>query len=168
MLPLKPAVTGDLAHELSNTRLMLERVPEEHFDWTPHKKSMSLGQLAGHLANIPLWQTMILTQDEVDLAAIPARGEMPATRSALLEQFDARVDTLKETLDALDPDALAQPWTLRHGERIIVEQPRAAMLRSMGISHMIHHRGQLSVYLRLLDVPVPGVYGPSADDEGGF
>jgi uncharacterized damage-inducible protein DinB len=168
MLPLKPATTGDLIHELSNTRLMLERVPDEHFDWTPHEKSMSLGQLAGHLANIPRWQAMILTQDEVDLATLPPQQDAPETRADLLEHFDARVDTLKETLDALDANALAQPWTLRHGERIIMEQPRAAMLRSMGISHMIHHRGQLSVYLRLLDVPVPGVYGPSADDEGGF
>jgi uncharacterized damage-inducible protein DinB len=168
MLPLKPATTGDLIHELSNTRLMLERVPDEHFDWTPHEKSMSLGQLAGHIANILQWQAMILRQDEVDLAAPPPQQDAPETRADLLELFDARVDALKQTLDALDPDALARPWTLRHGERIIMEQPRAAMLRSMGISHMIHHRGQLSVYLRLLEVPVPGVYGPSADDEGGF
>jgi uncharacterized damage-inducible protein DinB len=162
---LSQAALGDLAHEVSTTRRVLERVPEEHFAWRPHEKSMSLGGLALHLANLLSWQRTIVQDREFDLAATPPPATTePASHEELLQRFDENAAALSEALAGAAEGALAEPWTLRRGEQVIMQQPRAAILRSMGISHMVHHRGQLTVYLRLLDVPVPGVYGPSADE----
>ena len=158
--------TGDLEHELVTTRRMLERAPEEHFAWKPHEKSMSLGALAGHIANLLWWQTMMLQQDEFDMAAPQPPRTAPESRAALLQEFDEKAAVLREALAQTDEAALAQPWTLRSGDHVIFTQPRVAVLRGFGISHMVHHRGQLSVYLRLLDVPVPPSYGPTADERG--
>lgn len=156
--------TGDLERELATTRRMLERVPDEHFAWKPHEKSMSLGTLAAHLANLLWWQTATLEQDEFDMAAPQPPRTVPESREALLREFDEKAAVLREALAQTDEAALARPWTLRRGDHIIFTQPKAAILRSFGISHMVHHRGQLSVYLRLLDVPVPPSYGPTADE----
>ena len=158
------AALADLQHEIATTRL-LERVPDEHLDWKPHPKSVSLGGLAVHLVNLPHWSTMILQQDELDVAAPgPPRSEGPSGRDEVLRAFDDNAARLQSALESADAGALGEEWTLRRGDHVIFRQPRAAVLRGMGISHMIHHRGQLSVYLRLLDVPVPPIYGPSADE----
>jgi len=161
---LRQSALGDLEHELATTRRVLERVPEEHFGWKPHEKSYSLGDLATHLANLVYWQTTMLRQDHFDVASTPQRRERAASREALLEEFDRHVQALRDALAGLDDAALAAPWSLRRGEQVLLQGPRVGMVRSMGISHMVHHRGQLSVYLRLLGVPVPPIYGPTADE----
>ncbi len=164
MTSLKRTATADLSHEFGNTRRMLERVPEEHFDWKPHPKSMSLAELSGHIANLGFWMVMLLKTEDLDLATLPRKARVPTRLDELLTIFDGHVATVNELLTRSDDEAFAQTWTLRRGDYVIAQQPRFVAFRTMGISHMVHHRGQLSVYLRLLDVPVPGVYGPSADD----
>lgn len=154
---------GDLDHEIANTRRVLERVPDEHLAWKPHARSFSLGDLAAHVANLLYWQIATLTRDEFDLAAPFDRPAMDS-RAKMLEVFDAQAAELRRTVDATDDAALMKPWTLRHGDHVIFTMPKLAVMRGFGISHLVHHRGQLTVYLRLLDVPVPGLYGPSADE----
>jgi len=162
--PLKQAVLGDLDHEISTTRRVLERAPEDRYGWRPHDKSWTLGELCAHLQNLVSWNRMILEQDGFDLAAKPPPRTVPQNTEQLLRQFDEQKKALDETVAAIDDEALGGTWTLRRGDQVIFARPRAAVLRGMGISHMVHHRGQLSVYLRLLDVPVPATYGPSADE----
>lgn len=161
---LKQLALGDLDHELETTRRVLERVPEQHLDWKPHAKSFSLGQLATHLTQIPYWVTITLTQDELDAAATP-RIEPPATVEELMRRFDENAAGARESMANADESTFGQSWTLRAGDHVILSMPRLAVLRSFCISHMVHHRGQMSVYLRLLDVPVPSIYGPTADEQ---
>lgn len=163
---IRDVAFGDVAHELANTRRMLAAAPEKHWEWHPHEKSWSLGELATHVANLVGWQISILAQPEFDLANSPPPREA-AQPSALLAEYDARADTLLKALAGASDDTLAAEWTLRNGKEVLFRMPRTAALRSFGLSHMIHHRGQLGVYLRLLDAPVPGIYGPSADEASG-
>lgn len=159
---------ADFAHELRTTRRVLERVPDDRLGWKPHEKSMSLGGLATHIVNLLQWQLWTLEGDSFDLAAAPPSVEPFESREAILATFDERAAALDEELEATDEGALAQAWTLRRGEAVLMEQPRASVLRGMGLRHIVHHRGQLSVYLRLLDVPVPPIYGPTADEPMQF
>lgn len=163
----KNLALADVGHELSGTRRVLDRVPDGQFDWRPHEKSMTLGGLATHLTNLLGWQRSILEQDEFDLASGPARREALTTRAAVLAEWDEQAPKLEATLAGLDDAALAAVWTLRQGDLVLFSQPRLVAYRTFGVSHMVHHRGQLGVYLRLLGVPVPGVYGPSADEHRG-
>lgn len=158
---------GDLPQELANTRRLLERVPDEHLGWRPHERSMTLGGLATHVANLPLWPWMILNEDGFDLAAPFPRPEPLASRKAILASFDERAEALRARLASTADADLLGGWVLRHGDQVMVDTTRAAAVRTFGISHIIHHRAQLTVFLRLLDTPVPGMYGPSADEEGG-
>jgi uncharacterized damage-inducible protein DinB len=161
---LKQLALGDLEHELETTRRVLERVPEQHLDWKPHAKSFSLGQLATHLTQIPYWITITVTQDELDAAAAP-RIEPPATHAEIMRRFDDNVAEARAALQNADESTFGNNWSLKAGDHVILSMPRLAVLRSFCLSHMIHHRGQLSVYLRLLDVPVPSIYGPTADEQ---
>ena len=158
---------GDLEHEMAQTRRVLERVPDEHFDWKPHEKSMPLGRLAAHVANLPWLARAALQGDELDVATVPRPdpASAPKGRDDILAKFDAELANLSAALDAADDATLMQKWTLRNGERVVMSVPRAGAIRGMGISHLIHHRAQLTVYLRILDVPIPGLYGPSADEQ---
>ncbi len=166
-LSVKQAALGDLAFEVATTRRLLAAVPTEHLAWRPHARSWPLGALASHTANLLHWQVLILTQDEFDLASAPTPSTTgPASADELLRDFDAKATALQEALAAVDDEALARPWTLRHGPREIFTDSKALVLRRMGISHLVHHRAQIGLYLRLLDVPVPSSYGPSADDAG--
>ncbi len=153
--------------ESSTTRKLLSRVPADKFGWKPHPKSMSLGQLANHIAGLPHWVGGSLLPGEFDLAKGPADGgapKDPASAEALMKTFEESAASAKAAMAQLD-DALAMgTWTLRHGAKVIMEMPRIAFVRTILLNHGIHHRGQLSVYLRLLDVPVPPIYGPSADE----
>lgn len=164
---LKDLAFGDVAQELSSTRRILDRLPDEHLSWRPHEKSMTLGALATHVVNLLGWQTMILQQAEFDLAATPPRREALGSRQELLDEFDTRQREVEELLNTVDEEALGGQWTLRSGDHVIFRRPRAVAMRVFGLSHLIHHRAQLSVYLRLLDLPVPGLYGPSADERQG-
>jgi uncharacterized damage-inducible protein DinB len=154
-------------HELATTRRVLERVPEAEFGWKPHPKSMTLGQLAGHVASIPFWLSATLDTPFYDVMAgdREATLEPPASRSEMLRQFDEKVRKARASLaNASDAEMMA-PWSLKQGGTVIFSMPRVAAVRSFVMNHMIHHRGQLSVYLRLKDVPVPPIYGPSADEQ---
>lgn len=152
--------------EMANTRRVLAVVPAADAAWKPHPKSTALGDLAAHVALIPMWGRYTLEVTELDLAAPENAGAARTgftTVPELLERFDQRVrDTRSALARASDAD-LGVTWTLKAGERTVFSMPRAAVLRSFVLSHMIHHRGQLTVYLRLRDVPLPAIYGPSAD-----
>lgn len=158
-------------HEMASTRRLLERLPADRADWQPHPKSMALSGLATHLANVPFWASMTVATDELDLA--PPGGEpMPSPTYTgvddLLATFDKNVADARAALAGASDACLMGPWTLKKGGHAIFTMSRVACLRSFVVNHMIHHRGQLSVYLRQLDVPLPAIYGPSADDAGGM
>ena len=165
-MPMVDALLPEFDHEMSVTRKVLERVPDDKFDWKPHPKSMSLGALAQHVANLPLWGTITLTQSELDLAG-QQQLPSPPSRQELLAGFDRRVAETRALLSNKSDAELMTPWTLKKDGHTLFTMPKAAIWRSFVLSHLIHHRGQLSVYLRLNDVPVPSMYGPSAD-EGAF
>ncbi len=150
-------------HEIAVTRKLLERVPEDKFDWKPHAKAFPLGQLAGHVATLPHWGVMTIGQSEFELdgSGPPA----PTTsRAALLAAFDDRASAFRASLVGRTDAELTAAWTLKQKGKIIFSMPKLAVLRSFVMNHLIHHRGQLSVYLRQLDVPIPSIYGPSADE----
>ncbi|HUR91963.1 MAG TPA: DinB family protein [Gemmatimonadaceae bacterium] len=153
--------------EMATTRRVLARVPEDKLDWKPHAKSMSLGQLASHVAQMADWASNIFTRDEFDFR--PPDG--PAFKGAdckstrdLLELFDKSVATARTAITGAKEETLDKTWTLKAGPHTIFSAPRWSVYRGFGINHIIHHRAQLSVYLRLLDVPVPSIYGPTADE----
>jgi uncharacterized damage-inducible protein DinB len=158
------ALLPEFDHEMATTRRVLERVPEAQFGWKPHEKSFSLGDLAGHLSNIPYWCTMTLNATSLDLATLE-RMKSPTSRAELLAGFDSRVTTAREHLSrATDPEFFV-PWTLKMGDEEFFTMPRISVLRTFVMNHSIHHRGQLTVYLRLNNVPLPPVYGPTADEQ---
>lgn len=154
-------------HELATTRRILERVPEAEFGWKPHEKSMSMGQLAGHIANIPFWLSATLNAPFYDVMAgdPEARLDTPASRDVLLKAFDEKVSKARASLvKTTDAEMMAQ-WALKQGDKEIFSVPRVAAIRTFVMNHLIHHRGQLSVYLRLKGVPLPSIYGPTADEQ---
>jgi uncharacterized damage-inducible protein DinB len=157
-------ILAEFTREAQTTRRMLERLPDGKTDWKPHEKSMSLGRLAMHLAELPGFYSAIFDTDE--LVGGGARERRVAGSSAeALAVFDASTATFAAKLKRCPDARLVEPWRFRVGERVIFEVPRLAAVRNLVLSHSIHHRGQLSVYLRLLNVPVPGSYGPSADEK---
>ena len=151
-------------HEMANTRRTLERVDPDRFDWKPHEKSYSLKELATHLANLPSWVAMTLTTEELDVGGDFERPD-PASTEEILEIFDANVAEGRTALETASGDDLMVSWTLLMEGETVLTMPRGAVLRSFVMNHMVHHRAQLTVYLRLLDIPVPALYGPSADEE---
>jgi uncharacterized damage-inducible protein DinB len=161
---LSDALRSELAHEAQGTRKMLERVPLEHADWKPHAKSMNMGLLASHLAELPHWGTQILTLDGFEFSRGSYKPWAAADTAELLAKFDETVAALRDALQDYPNEKLMQPWRLTADGQLLFELPRAAALRNMVMNHLVHHRAQLSVYLRMHDVPLPGLYGPSADE----
>jgi uncharacterized damage-inducible protein DinB len=162
-MAIKDGLLAEFDHEMGVTRRLLERLPEDRFGWRPHDRSMSLGGLATHLATLPQWTAIIMNEALFDITQAPPNRAEKTSRAEVLAEFDASVRTARGLLDRSDPEFLA-PWTLRRGEQQVFTMPRVGVLRSFVLSHTIHHRGQLSVYLRLNDVAVPAIYGPSADE----
>ena len=158
------AFIAELEQEGATTRKVLERIPADKFDWKPHEKSYSMKQLAVHVAEMFGWTPPTLLQPELDFSKMDYKPADPKDTAELVELMDKNlgeaIDALKNTSD----DAYGEPWSLRNGETIYFTMPRIAVMRGMVMSHIIHHRGQLSVYLRLNDIPVPSIYGPSADE----
>jgi uncharacterized damage-inducible protein DinB len=158
----------ELDHEMGTTRRVLERVPDGNMEWRPHPKSMTLGRLASHIAELPSFAERILRHESFNIA--PPQGDSTytprslATRQEILDLFDSNVAAGRELIAATDDATFGQTWSLMRGDHPVFTLPRAAVVRSMLFSHVIHHRGQLTVYLRLNDVPLPSVYGPSADE----
>jgi uncharacterized damage-inducible protein DinB len=162
-MPIADALLPEFDHEMTVTRKLLERVPEDKFDWKPHQKSMSLGQLAQHVATIPMWGSMTLNQLEFDLASDQRPPQM-STRSELLAAFDRLVGEARAALVGKGDGEMMAPWVLKRGGQTIFSMPRASVWRMLVMSHLIHHRAQLGVYCRMHDVPLPSMYGPSADE----
>jgi uncharacterized damage-inducible protein DinB len=165
-MAIKDSLLPEFDHEMGATRRVLERVPEADLSWKPHDKSFSLGQLAAHVANIPHWMNAILDNTVFDLATVgeDARPKEPASVDALTAAFDKEVRQARTKLDAQADAALMATWTMKQGTHEILTMPRIAVLRSFIMNHLIHHRGQLTVYLRLRNVPLPALYGPTADE----
>lgn len=156
---------SEMAHEAISTRKMLERVPEDQLGWKPHDKSMTLGFLATHISQIPFWGTTTLTSEKFVFDENTPKTPEATSRAELLEKFDTQLADFQQALREYPNDQMMVPWRLLVGDHVVFELPRFMVIRSMVLSHLIHHRGQLSVYLRMLDVPLPSVYGPSADEQ---
>lgn len=159
------ALLPEFDHEMTTTRKLLERVPEDKLAWKPHARSFSLGELATHVATLPMWGEMILSKPEFD-AGGDQRQPVPS-KTDLLASFDKNTSDARAVLARIGDAELMAPWALKRDGHTIFSMPKAVVWRSFVLNHLVHHRGQLSVYLRMLDVPVPSMYGPSAD-EGSF
>ena len=163
---LAESLIPEFDREMGLTRRVLERVPDGQFAWKPHEKSMTLGRLAEHLAELPSWMTTTLQQSSFDVsAARPAGYQSPATRAAVLAMFDANLKDARAALTSRGDGELMAPWTLTNQGKEVFTMPKIAVVRGFVLNHMIHHRGQMMVYLRLQNVPVPSLYGPSADEQ---
>lgn len=156
----------ELAQEAITTRKMLERIPDGQYDYKPHEKSMSMRQLATHVAEIPSWFGIALNTSEIDFANDPFPQPVINTTMELLTYLDKNLADAKVQLENAREAQLDENWTMRSGDHIISTRPKAEVIR-MSFSQLIHHRAQLGVYLRLLNIPIPGSYGPSADEMGG-
>jgi uncharacterized damage-inducible protein DinB len=156
---------AEFENEMKTTRALLERVPMDKGGWKPHPKSTSLGALASHLATLAGFGDRIVSVTEIDFGPMAARRAPQPMNSLeeLLGTFDSNVQKGRDAIGRINEDELQVPWTLRAGDVVIFKLPRSAVLRTMWLNHIIHHRGQLSVYLRLNDVPLPSIYGPTAD-----
>lgn len=161
---LATAFLAELENEAKVARACLERVPAETFDWKPHEKSMTMGRLASHVAEMFGWTKETLTQDVLDFATADFKPFEPKTSEELLKFFDDHIAAAKEILSKTSDDIFMTPWTMRNGEQVYFTMPKVAVMRTFVMNHIVHHRGQLSVYLRLNDIPVPSIYGPSADE----
>ena len=160
----RDAFLAEFEDECATTRKLIERIPDDALDWKPHEKSWSLQELATHVVNIPTWMETTLQSDGLDVAQ---EFPPPTTggRDVLLEQFDANVATARAQLADAEEATLGEDWSLRAGPQTMFTLPKAVVLRRFILSHLIHHRGQLSVYMRLRNVPLPSIYGPSADEQ---
>ncbi len=158
------SMVPEFDQEMTTTRRLLERVPSEKAEWKPHPKSFALGHLAQLVARMPGWITMTIARPDLDLAGGGGYSFHPT--GELLAQFDKHVGEARAALSGVRDEAFAEPWSLRTGDRVLSTLPRGVVVRTH-INHLVHHRGQLTVYLRLLDVPIPSIYGPTADERWG-
>lgn len=162
-MPIAETLLAELTREGAATRKCLERIPEDALDWRPHRKSMRLRHLAAHLAQLPYWGIAVLTQDVWKYDRDATREE-PQTREAILALFDKHLERFRGALKDKSDDYLQAIWTMETDGVTTIQRPRAVVLRTLVLNHMIHHRAQLGVYLRLQDVPLPPIYGPTADE----
>ena len=158
------SLIAELEHEAKTTRAVLERVPADKFDWKPHDKSMSFGQLASHVAEMHGWTKPTVEQPELDFAKMDYKPFQPKTTDELVQHFEKNYNEAIASLEGASDEIWFEPWALRNGEQVYFTMPKVVVMRSMVLNHIVHHRGQLSVYLRLNDIPVPSMYGPSADE----
>ena len=163
-IALKDAFVAELKHEATSTKKILDVVPFEYFSWKPHEKSMTLGRLTTHVAEIPHWVSDILTTAELDFEVHPPARHIAGSHDELMDIFHTTLDKALKDLQAAGDQLLEEKWIIRRGEMILSELPRKIVLRNWAFNHLYHHRGQLSVFLRLLNVRLPGMYGPSADE----
>ena len=155
----------EVEQEMATTRRVLERVPDEKLAWKPHARSWSMGDLASHIVNMIKWTDVTMNQTEFDLGSVPPEqlNQAAKSRAELLAWFDANAAAARQALGRSDADYFV-PWTMRQGDQVFFTMPRYSCVRSFFLNHVVHHRAQLSVYLRLNDIPVPAMYGPSADE----
>ena len=162
---LKDGLLAEFDHEVATTRRLLDRLPDDQtrLSWKPHDKSMSLGGLATHLSNLPVWGGMILNASFFDLAAMPPNLQEKTSRGEILAAFDENAKKTRAVMDRTDAEYMDR-WTLKRGDQELFSMPKVSAFRTFLMYHLVHHRGQLSVYLRLNDIPVPPIYGPTADE----
>jgi uncharacterized damage-inducible protein DinB len=168
-MKISDALLPEFDQEMAKTRTTLERCPEAKYGWKPHEKSFSMGGLAIHIANMAGWASETVSQDSFDISPVgapPYKEEPPASQKELLEKFDRGVTKARAAIAGASDEDLMKQWSLLAAGKTIFTMPRVVVLRSMIFNHVIHHRGQLTVYLRMNDVAVPAIYGPSADESG--
>jgi len=156
-------LAAELKQEAVNTKRMLERIPEDKLSWKPHEKSTALGRLAYHIAELPNWIIRAIEADGFDLAE-SGKPVVPETVKQIMEEYEELWPKAVALLETTSDEFLDTPWKLKRGGQIMWEAPRRVMIRNFGLNHIIHHRAQLGVYFRLLDVPLPPTYGPTADE----
>ncbi|MGA2039109.1 MAG: DinB family protein [Bryobacteraceae bacterium] len=162
---IRDALLPEFDQEAATTRRVLERIPDDKFSFKPHPKSMDMASLATHVCELTNWTPETIGKDSVDLAAFdPSQRKIAASRAELLDMFDKAVVNARTALAKAEDAQLMQPWSLKSGDQVFFTMPKVAVLRSFVFNHTVHHRAQLSVYLRLNDIPVPAMYGPSADE----
>jgi uncharacterized damage-inducible protein DinB len=161
-MTISETLLPEFDQEMANTRAILECVPEDKFAWKPHEKSMTMGRLASHVGEMPQWAAFTINQDKLELTP-DFKPLNAATKRELMDAFSANIAAAREAIAGASDAHLSKAWSLIYGGKPIFTMPRAAVLRTMVMSHLIHHRAQLGVYLRLNDIPIPGMYGPSAD-----
>ncbi|MEZ5429362.1 MAG: DinB family protein [Pyrinomonadaceae bacterium] len=161
---INAALLAELQHEGATTKTVLERVPADKFDWKPHEKSMTFSRLATHVAEMFNWIKVTLETDVLDFAKEEFKPFEPKTTEELVEYLEKTLAEATEALKNASDETFFQTWTMRNGEQVYFEMPKIQVIRSFCYNHIYHHRGQLSVYLRLNDIPVPSIYGPSADE----
>jgi uncharacterized damage-inducible protein DinB len=157
------AIVMELSQEAATTRRLLERIPAQHLTWKPHEKSMTMGRLATHIAEIPGWVSTILDKDGFEIGASNYTPQTAGTVAEVLSMFDKNVPMAEAAIRRQTLDRLSATWRLTKQGQVLLEMPRMGVIRTLLLNHFIHHRGQLSVYLRLKDVPLPSIYGPTAD-----
>jgi uncharacterized damage-inducible protein DinB len=164
-MSISQIVLPEFDQEMATTRKLLERFPGEKSEWRPHEKSMTFGRLAGHVAELAGWAVPTLTQDSLELDRSKYQPLIGTSASQLLEAFDGNVAQARKVIERTSDADFMKPWSLIVDGQTAFTMPRVAVLRGMMMNHLIHHRAQLSVYLRMNDIPVPAMYGPSADEE---
>lgn len=165
-MSISQSILPEFDQEMAGVRKTLERVPQAKSDWKPHEKSMSMGRLAGHIAELPGWAVETMKRDELEIAP-PGEPPQPFISSSpkdLLEMFDKKSAEARAAIAAASDQDMMKPWTLKVRGQTAFTLPKVAVLRGFVMNHIIHHRAQLGVYLRLNDIPVPSLYGPSADE----
>jgi uncharacterized damage-inducible protein DinB len=166
-MSISAAFIGEINHEAAICRKMLERIPESTWEFKPHEKSMSMKALATHVAEMWTWTKSVMEQPELDFAGKPYEPFLPDTSQQLIEYFDKNIAEAKEALAKTSDATMMEMWSMRNGEQVFFTMPKVAVMRSVILNHVIHHRGQLSVYMRENDIPIPQIYGPSADEPMG-
>jgi uncharacterized damage-inducible protein DinB len=164
-MPMNASFIAEINHEAATTRKFFERYPEGKQGWTPHEKSMKIEVLAGHIAEIPTWVGFTLDQDVLDFATLNYKPIIAENRESLLAIYDKNVADAIACFERAGDDVFMQNWTMRNGEQVYFTMPKIAVLRTFVFNHNVHHRAQLGVYYRLLDIAVPGSYGPTADEK---
>ncbi len=162
-MPISQALLPEFDQEIASTRRTLDRITDEIWAYKPHEKSPILGWLACHIANLPTWVVIAIGTRSLDIATSPRTPKL-TSKADLLYTFDANVATAREALESASDECLIGPWSLLNDGKEIMTMPRVALLRTFVMNHLIHHRAQLGLYLRLNDIPVPAIYGPSADE----
>ncbi len=165
-MTLSQTLLAELERESKTTRSILEKVPTEHLDYKPHEKSYKMGALAGHISEIPSWLDLMLNADELDFATMNYTPPVIKVNADIMKLFEENLAKGKAELEKATDEKFNGTWRMRHGEKIFFELPKTEVVRTWVFSHIVHHRAQLGVYLRLLNIPLPSSYGPTADTPG--